>query len=531
MSSLRTVPLLLVSVFGILHFFNGAIAYSAHEPHLPQSLSGVPQSVVSLITRFWDIFGPGGKFHPTAFIESKGHLVLEGLLVLVILYLFLQKSFNPSFQKQLQTELTEQEIEDLCNDWQPELLFKAATDNQPDYDPPVISGPPTTYIVANGKKVLNMVSANFLGFAGDKAIEEACAATINKYGVGSCGPRGFYGTIDVHLHLEEHLAKFMQTQETIIYAYDLATVPSILPAFANAKDIIICDEAACFAIQNGAVLSRAQVKYFKHNDVVDLKRILEEQAAKDKRSKLRLNRRFIVVEGISQNLGDIAPLDQIFKLKEKFKYRLVLDESLSFGVLGPTGRGAAEHFGLMPGQVEIVAASMGNSLASIGGFCAGDRDIVDHQRLSGLGYCFSASLPPYLATGAICALQRMQEQPELVFRVAQNARRMRELLQHIAGLSVYGGPNDNVSPVIHVQLEQPLETIWQGKALLQRVVDDAFENEGVLFTVHRLSDLDKAYSQTPASICIAITAQHSQADMQKAANALQKAYSRCLASI
>jgi hypothetical protein len=138
-----------------------------------------------------------------------------------------------------------------------------------------------------------MVSANFLGFAGDKAIEvstqgtnaqlclqhwshlfackliiirvdgspcsapclnqnsklyfwiqEACAATINKYGVGSCGPRGFYGTIDVHLHLEEHLAKFMQTQETIIYAYDLATVPSILPAFANAKDIIICDEVS-----------------------------------------------------------------------------------------------------------------------------------------------------------------------------------------------------------------------------------------------------------------------------------------------
>ena len=95
---------------------------------------------------------------------------------------------------------------------------------------------------------------------------------------------------------------------------------------------------------------------------------------------------------------------------------------------------------------------------------------------------------------------------------------------------VHGGPNDDVSPVIHVQLEQPLETIWQGKALLQRVVDDAFQNEGVLFTVHRLSDLDKAYSKTPASICIAITAQHSQADMQKAADALQKACSRCLAA-
>ena len=95
---------------------------------------------------------------------------------------------------------------------------------------------------------------------------------------------------------------------------------------------------------------------------------------------------------------------------------------------------------------------------------------------------------------------------------------------------MYGGPSDSFSPVIHVQLSEPLETIWQGKALLQHVVDDAFEKEGVLFTVHRLSDLDKAYVNTPASICIAVTAQHSETDMQKAAAALQSASSRCMAA-
>ncbi|KAL3155107.1 hypothetical protein ABBQ38_011167 [Trebouxia sp. C0009 RCD-2024] len=373
-----------------------------------------------------------------------------------------------------------------------------------------------------------MVSANFLGFAGDDDIQRACEATINKYGVGSCGPRGFYGTIDVHLDLEKRIASFMQTEESIIYAYDLATVPSILPAFANAKDLIVCDEAACYAIQNGATLSRAQVRFFKHNDMADLERLLQEQADKDKRSKLRLNRRFIVVEGISHNLGDIAPLDQIFNLKEKFKYRLVLDESLSFGVLGATGRGAAEKFGLRPGQVEIVAASMGNSLASIGGFCAGDRDIVDHQRLSGLGYCYSASLPPYLATAAICALESMQKQPDLVQRVTKNAQTMRKLLRTIDGLQVHGAPSDDASPVIHVQLEQGPDAIWKGKALLQRLVADAFKHEGVLFSVHRLSDLDKAYVKTPASICIAVTAQHTQQDLEKAADALRNASKRCL---
>ena len=100
-------PVLLPVLFALL-WGNVSQAHSIHEPHLPQSISDIPQSIVSLITRFWDFFGPGGRFHPESFIESKGHLVLEGLLVVVILYLFLQKSFNPSFQKQLQTELTKQ---------------------------------------------------------------------------------------------------------------------------------------------------------------------------------------------------------------------------------------------------------------------------------------------------------------------------------------------------------------------------------------------------------------------------------------
>lgn len=112
-----------------------------------------------------------------------------------------------------------------------------------------------------------------------------------------------------------------------------------------------------------------------------------------------MNRRFIIVEGIYANTGDLAPLAAIKQLKEQYKYRLLVDESMSLGVLGATGRGATEHYGLSPEDSEIIGASLGNAVASIGGFCAGEREIVDHQRLSGLGYCFSASLPPYLASG------------------------------------------------------------------------------------------------------------------------------------
>ena len=108
MSTAPVRPLTLLWTLSTLIFGTSAFAQSLDASLLPETLSAVPQTVVSLITRFWEIFGPGGRFHPESFIESKGHLVVEGLLVLVILYLFLQKSFNPSFQKQLQTELTEQ---------------------------------------------------------------------------------------------------------------------------------------------------------------------------------------------------------------------------------------------------------------------------------------------------------------------------------------------------------------------------------------------------------------------------------------
>jgi serine palmitoyltransferase len=232
------------------------------------------------------------------------------------------------------------------------------------------------------------------------------------------------------------------------------------------------------------------------------------------------------VEGIYQYSGDLAPLDEIYKLKQEYKYRLVVDETVSFGVLGEKGRGACEHFGLQPGDVEIVAASMGTSLATIGGFCAGAREMVDHQRLSGLGYCFSASLPPFLATAAIGALEHMQQHPESLQQVRQNAQTMRGMLQKIPQLKVFGDECDNVSPVIHLHLAQPPEDAVATTALLQKVVDECLDREGVFFTVNRLSELDK--SKQPPSIRVAVTAKHQQKDLQKAADALKAASRRIL---
>lgn len=386
-------------------------------------------------------------------------------------------------------------------------------------------------VTVAGADALNFSSLNFLGLAGEPSIRQACHATIHKYGVGSCGPRGFYGTIDVHLQLEQRLASFLGTQEAILYSYDLATVPSILPAFANRKDVIVVDASCSFTVQNGCHLSRARVLRFAHNDMADLERVLRQVAEEDRRARRPLTRRFIVVEGIYANTGEVAPLAAIRRLKEQYKYRLVVDESLSLGVMGATGRGAAQAAGCEPADVEVVAASLGNALATVGGICAGDREIVDHQRLSGLGYCFSASLPPYLASAAVAALDVLEGAAgrERMRQLHDAARAFRAAAAAIPGLRVVGGEESGASPLVHLRLDPPPASPADydaGDLLLQRVVQDCLDSARVLFCVAKYSPLEQ--QREPPSIRVAVSAAHSPADIARAVAALTASCARLL---
>jgi len=196
-------------------------------------------------------------------------------------------------------------------------------------------------------------------------------------------------------------------------------------------------------------LSRATVITFKHNDIFHLRTILEGIAADDKRLRrdTQQQRRFIVVEGLYRNTGDLCPLPALIDLKYEFFYRLIVDESLSFGAVGRTGRGVTEHFHVDIQDVDICNMAMDTSLASVGGLCVGARDVVDHQRLSGAGYCFSASSPPFLSAVGVAALDKLQQEPEHVLRLQQNAQLLGEGLAKIAGLSLGA-----ISPVMHLSL-------------------------------------------------------------------------------
>lgn len=339
-------------------------------------------------------------------------------------------------------------------------------------------------------------------------------------GLGACGPRGFYGTTDVHMDCEDALAAFSGTDTAILYSFGAATGNSTIPAFCKRGDLVVADEAVSFGLQSGLALSRAEVRYFRHNDMEDLERVLQEVVAGDAKEpgKRNTQRRLIVVEGMYQNVGDVCPLDKVVALKEKFLFRVMVDESFSLGVLGRSGRGALEQFDVPREMVDIATADLGNAIASVGGFCVGNLEVVKHQRLSGAGYCFSASQPPFLAAAAAKAVQILQEEGvERTERLRENVKTFWDALD-VEGLERGGWyvDGDRRSPLMHVRCRDemlPVDTFTK--------VQEFCLEEGVLFARPVYA---KAEARMPRpSLRVTVSTVHSREDLLKAADVLQRA--------
>uniref|UniRef100_A0A8D3CTP8 Serine palmitoyltransferase 1 n=1 Tax=Scophthalmus maximus TaxID=52904 RepID=A0A8D3CTP8_SCOMX len=438
------------------------------------------------------------------------HLILEGILILWIVTLLFSKTYKlPETYK-----LTEKEKEDLIEEWQPEPLVPPVSTDHPSLNYDVVTGPPSHKIIINGKECVNFASFNFLGLLDNDRVKQKALASLKKYGVGTCGPRGFYGTFDVHLELESRLARFMKTEEAIIYSYGFATIASAIPAYAKRGDIIFVDEAACFSIQKGLQASRSFIKYFKHNDVEDLERLLKEQELEDHKNprKARVTRKFIVAEGLYINTADICPLPQLVELKYKYKVRIFLEESLSFGVLGECGRGVTEHFGVNIDDIDLISANMENAVASVGGFCCGPSIRS--------GYCFSASLPPMLAAAAIEALDIMEEDPEIFSVLREKCKQVYKALQGTPGLKLVG---EQIAPALHLQLERSSGSRDADMQLLRTIVEYCLERR-VALTLARYLEKEERFLPPP-SIRVVVTIEQTEDDLQKAVSCIQEAAS------
>ncbi|GAV03515.1 hypothetical protein RvY_13924 [Ramazzottius varieornatus] len=468
------------------------------------------------------------------------HFLLEISLTLYIIYVSIHKMKrnSPNPLKESLEQLTEKEKENLIKEWTPEPLVPASfvqdiEMNEAHRPKVVCESKIAKYVSCNGRQYLNMSSYNFLNFVGNAQLEETAKRTIRKYGVGSCGPRGFYGTVDVHLELEEKIAKFMQCEEAILYSYGTATISSAIPAYSKRGDLIFVDDGVNFSIQQGLVVSRSNLKYFRHNDVKHLESLLEALRLQDQIALSRPRRHFLekddvdhpskrrvflVVEGLYANYGDLCPLPQLVALKKKYKFRIFLDETFSIGVIGRTGRGVTEHFDVARDDIDLYTGSLENALGSTGGFCCGSTFVIDHQRLSGLGYCFSASLPPLLAAAASTALDLVQERPELFDQLRANSEYMHKELSRLPGLSLHGLPG---SPLKHLRLAVPSESRQQDADLLNRVVNHVYTNGSTLFITAKYAPAETLLPQP--SIRVAVNAELTQSEMTSAVQEIASA--------
>lgn len=211
---------------------------------------------------------------------------------------------------------------------------------------------------------------------------------------------------------------------------------------------------------------------------------MAEQEVRDRKNpkKARTIRRFLIIEGLYVNYGDICPLPRMVELKYKYKYRIFMDESASFGTIGQMGRGVTEYYNVDRQQIDLISSTLEYAVGSIGGFAVGSSFVVDHQRLSAQGYCFSASLPPLLAAAAIEALNIMEEDNTSLFdTLMEKSKRLHKKLLAIKGYSVHG---DEISALKHLRLANALNTI----ARLEEIVQFA-QTRGITITVARyLSD-------------------------------------------
>lgn len=440
--------------------------------------------------------------------REPGHVLLEIACFITIIYLLFRQSYDPTKVN----PLSQKEQNDLIAEWHPEPLCPVQTQMQKDFSERkttiIDSGPGSEgKISVGGKEFLNFASCNFLGLADSAELKKACTDTICKYGVGSCGPRGFYGSIDTHIKLEEDFAKFVGVDEAIYYSDGIACMSSVIAAFAKRGDIIICDEAVNFGIQQGVHLSRSNVLYFKHNDMDDLERVLSDVDEKQKKSNQPITRRFIISEGISEYHGDVCPLDKLIALKNKYKYRVILDDSLAFGVLGKTGRGTTEHFSIDISEITFYVVTTDKCMASVGGLCMGEKSIVDHQRLSGAGYCFSASAPPYSAVAGSTNLRRLATMGNTLADLRDKCSTNNKNFAKIDGVVVSG---DSSSPIMHLRLQRSRKSHHED-LLFWFNVQDKMREKGIIVDVPCYIPSE---TQPPApSLRVMLSVNHSNHDL------------------
>jgi glycine C-acetyltransferase len=347
----------------------------------------------------------------------------------------------------------------------------------------------------DGKRVINLASNNYLGLATHPKLREAALEATRKYGVGSGAVRTIAGTMSIHMELEEKIARFKNVEACVVFQSGFAANAGTVSAILGREDFIISDELNHASIIDGARLSRATIKVFRHKDIAHA----EEQLASVKDQP---GRKLLISDGVFSMDGDIGPLPELCDLAEKYGAIMMVDDAHASGVLGRNGRGTIDHFSVH-GRVDVQVGTLSKAIGALGGYVCGSRDLIEFLYHRARPFLFSTSHPPSVAATCIAAFDVLEQEPERIARLWENTRFFKQELGAL-GFNI-GGRNTPAS-------ETPITPIIVGEGRLAMEFSRELFKEGVMAT-------GIAFPTVPegkARIRTIVTATHTQPQLERA---------------
>ena len=300
-------------------------------------------------------------------------------------------------------------------------------------------------VMMGNRRILMFGSNNYLGLTTNPEVKAAAIEAIARYGTGCSGSRMLNGTMDLHVRLEEELARFMGRPSALVFGTGFQTNLGALSTIAQKGDVIIADRNIHASLLDGCLASFARTTRFRHNDMADLEKVLQSLQPDEGR--------LIVVDGVFSMEGDTANLPEIVRLAKKYDARLYVDEAHGIGVLGANGRGATEHYDV-ESDVDIVMGTFSKSFASIGGFIAARREVIEFIKHHSRSFVYSASLAPANAAAVLKAIEIIEREPELREQLLQTSARLRRELVTLGFRLIEANTGfDGITPVIPVVVD------------------------------------------------------------------------------
>jgi glycine C-acetyltransferase len=353
----------------------------------------------------------------------------------------------------------------------------------------------------DGKHVINLASNNYLGLTTHPKLREAAVAAIKKYGVGSGAVRTVSGTMTIHMELEEKIARFKNTEACVVFQSGFAANAGTVSAILGKDDFIVSDELNHASIIDGARLSKAKIKVFRHKDIEHAEELLKEVAGEP-------GHKLIITDGVFSMDGDIGPLPALCDLADKYGAIMMIDDAHSSGVLGRNGRGTVDHFH-QHGRVDVQVGTLSKAIGALGGYVCGSKELIDYLYHRARPFVFSTSHPPSVAATSIAAFDVLEQEPERLDKLWGNTRFFKKELG-LLGFNI-GGRNTPAS-------ETPITPVIVGEGRLAMDFSRALFDEGVFAPGIAFPTV----AEGKARLRTIMTATHTQDQLTKALEVLKK---------